>query len=387
MRRAWCRGPSYALQSLETTFQQDLNGDGTTGLKTTPIETSGATRLDQVANEFFLHDSAGIGPSLKYQGHAVTVGQFGGLGADRRGEGGSGYQVVWKNGARPVRRLEPRQQRQLCQQRDRHDFFVRCGVHVLGECLPAGSERRRSGACRLRDLGAGGRQGRGQSGTTPFTFTITRTGDTGSAHSVSWSLTGSGANPASASDFVGNALPSGTVSFAAGETSKTITVNVAGDTVVESDRGLHGDAVEPEHGGDAGHGVGHRHDPQRRRNDEPFDPADYRPVEPRRQQRLQAQWRRRRATGLVSVASAGDVNGDGFADLIVGALGSNAPGLLHSGASYVVFGKASGFAANFDLSSLDGSNGFKLSGVGRSQLERLIRSPRRATSMATALPT
>ena len=64
----------------------------------------------------------------------------------------------------------------------------------------------------------------GQSGTTPFTFTVTRTGNTGSANSVSWSLAGSGANPASASDFVGGALPSGTVSFAAGETSKTITV-------------------------------------------------------------------------------------------------------------------------------------------------------------------
>ena len=36
---------------------------------------------------------------------------------------------------------------------------------------------------------------------------------------------------------------------------------------------------------------------------------------------------------------------------------------LSPGASYVVFGKASGFAANLDLSSLDGSNGFKLSGV------------------------
>ena len=52
-------GSEHAFQSLETTFQQDLNADGTTGLKTTPIETSGATRLDQVANEFFLHDSAG----------------------------------------------------------------------------------------------------------------------------------------------------------------------------------------------------------------------------------------------------------------------------------------------------------------------------------------
>ena len=30
----------------------------------------------------------------------------------------------------------------------------------------------------------------------------------------------------------------------------------------------------------------------------------------------------------------------------------------------MVFGKASGFAANLDLSSLDGSNGFVISGAG-----------------------
>jgi Right handed beta helix region/Calx-beta domain len=78
----------------------------------------------------------------------------------------------------------------------------------------------------------------GRSGTTPFTFTVTQTGDTGSANSVAWSLAGSGANPASASDFVGGALPSGTVAFAAGETSKTIAVNVSGDTAVESDEGF-----------------------------------------------------------------------------------------------------------------------------------------------------
>jgi hypothetical protein len=66
----------------------------------------------------------------------------------------------------------------------------------------------------------------------------------------------------------------------------------------------------------------------------------------------------------VSVSSAGDVNGDGFDDLMVGAhwADPNDPGFL-SGSSYVVFGSASGFSATLDLSSLDGSNGFRLDGV------------------------
>ena len=63
-----------------------------------------------------------------------------------------------------------------------------------------------------------------------------------------------------------------------------------------------------------------------------------------------------------SVASAGDVNGDGFDDVIVGAFNAG-PGGPSSGAAYVVFGKASGFAANIDLSSLDGSSGFSLDGA------------------------
>src|SRR5262249_58873089 len=60
--------------------------------------------------------------------------------------------------------------------------------------------------------------------------------------------------------------------------------------------------------------------------------------------------------------SAGDVNGDGFPDLIVGAPGAGPHG-AESGASYVVFSQGSGFAAHIDLSTLDGTTGFKLSGV------------------------
>ena len=68
------------------------------------------------------------------------------------------------------------------------------------------------------------------------------------------------------------------------------------------------------------------------------------------------------STGF-SVASAGDVNGDGFSDVIVGAPEAS-HGVNLAGASYVVFGKAKGFAANIALSSLNGSNGFKISGGG-----------------------
>ena len=63
-----------------------------------------------------------------------------------------------------------------------------------------------------------------------------------------------------------------------------------------------------------------------------------------------------------SVSSAGDVNGDGIDDIIVGAFGAD-PNGGNSGSSYVVFGSDQGFAASLALSSLDGSNGFRLDGV------------------------
>ncbi|NBC32161.1 MAG: hypothetical protein GVY13_05735 [Alphaproteobacteria bacterium] len=76
----------------------------------------------------------------------------------------------------------------------------------------------------------------GQQGATPFTFSVTRSDGAGTA-SVDWAVSGSGGDPADAEDF-GGSLPRGTATFALGETSRTIAVDVVGDNDVEADEGF-----------------------------------------------------------------------------------------------------------------------------------------------------
>ena len=91
-------GTSTALESLETTFNQDLNGDGTIGIPKVVIQTDGSTSLVQVGSNYFLYPVGGSsGPELQYGGAAVVAGQFSGwavIGAELTA---TGYDVAWKN--------------------------------------------------------------------------------------------------------------------------------------------------------------------------------------------------------------------------------------------------------------------------------------------------
>jgi 20S proteasome alpha/beta subunit len=93
-------GSIAAFESVETSFQQDLNGDGLIGPPPQPpptvIETFGSTSLVQVGNNYFLEPNGGSAIELSYGGGAVVAGQFGQwvpIGAEQTA---SGYEVAWK---------------------------------------------------------------------------------------------------------------------------------------------------------------------------------------------------------------------------------------------------------------------------------------------------
>ena len=93
-------GGSTALKSLETSFHQDLNGDGTIGTPSTVIEALGSTSLVQADNNFYLNNIvSGTGPTLKYAGTAITVGQFDPYVPVAVEQTAGGYQVALKYAA------------------------------------------------------------------------------------------------------------------------------------------------------------------------------------------------------------------------------------------------------------------------------------------------
>ncbi|WP_229452772.1 integrin alpha [Nostoc sp. CHAB 5715] len=65
-----------------------------------------------------------------------------------------------------------------------------------------------------------------------------------------------------------------------------------------------------------------------------------------------------------SVSNAGDINNDGIDDLIIGVPLVSPNGNFYAGQSYVVFGGTNlGSGGTFNLSDLNGTNGFKINGI------------------------
>ena len=90
-----------SIESFENSFHQDLNGDGQIGVGgvATVVESNGSTSLTEVGNHYYLDDSTGAGPSLKYLGADYVAGQFGDwtpIGAEKTA---TGYEVAWKSGS------------------------------------------------------------------------------------------------------------------------------------------------------------------------------------------------------------------------------------------------------------------------------------------------
>ena len=65
----------------------------------------------------------------------------------------------------------------------------------------------------------------------------------------------------------------------------------------------------------------------------------------------------------VALRRAGDVNGDGYADVIIGASSAMRDGKNHVGEAYVVFGGETPDKLRVNLADLDGSNGFRMTGL------------------------
>lgn len=71
--------------------------------------------------------------------------------------------------------------------------------------------------------------------------------------------------------------------------------------------------------------------------------------------------------GYFALSSAGDVNGDGYEDLLIGAPHATANRKAFAGVTYLVFGHGGGFDAHLNLAQMDISQGLRIDGVTKNQ--------------------
>ena len=90
-------GTSAALESIETSFNYDLNGDGSIGPPPpTVIESNGSMSLLTDGTNYLLKPNGGTTVKLSYNGAPVTVGQFGGWTPVAATQTATGYEVALK---------------------------------------------------------------------------------------------------------------------------------------------------------------------------------------------------------------------------------------------------------------------------------------------------
>ena len=91
------------MESYETSFNDDLNGDGTIGVASGPTRTLiEFLRLDEPADgrhQLFSSANGGAAVELSYNGAPVTAGEFAQYGYNApiaAAQTASGYEVAWK---------------------------------------------------------------------------------------------------------------------------------------------------------------------------------------------------------------------------------------------------------------------------------------------------
>ena len=90
-------GESSQLESFETSFQYDLNGDGVIGLPPpTVIAVAGSTTLLESGSNYLIQTTGGSTVQVSYGGAAVVAGQFGGWTPIAAQQTASGYELALK---------------------------------------------------------------------------------------------------------------------------------------------------------------------------------------------------------------------------------------------------------------------------------------------------